>query len=842
MSGRSIFHHRKLHQLIVVMGALLLLITPLTHAQGISNTWVVTSLADSMDTGTLRWAITQLNNSLTMDVITFENGLSGTITLTSDLPTVIKPLTIRGTGQDIITIDGAGAYNAFSGWETILLADISDITLTNFLSVIDITGGQITLTDVTISESGLGGDDLTYPPLLIIDASATLTRVTMADNQGFWSGALLYITHNPDYHLTITDSLFIGNSSNEGIVNIYDDLKTGGDVTHYISNTTFVDNDTRPSSVVLWNHPFVETAGRTKLIVTNSTFSESNDRNLGFIIALGYVDVEVKFTTMYFHLDYYDFQPRYAVGAGIGASIDMVGSIITSNQPNRTLLCSDDEGDGTLTGSHNLTSDPNCQGRIASPTGIDSVLADHGGHTQTHALLAESNAINAYTGTECPATDQRGVVRPAGAFCDIGAYESEFLTLPAGVTLSKTAVAVAEGGVTDTYTVVLNSQPTGQVYVGFIADDQCSTDSEYLAFFSNDWNIPQTVMVLAVDDEIQEGEHACTIAHLVTSPDTPAYEGLSVPNVTGTITDDDLAGITLNKAMIGVVEGGSTDSYTLILDSQPAHDVIITVHDDAQCHATVEALTFTASTWNTPQTVTVNAVDDAVFEGQHPCTITHTVTSTDAHYDGFSIATITGSITDDEAESVTTELLDNGGFEIAGTSNALPANWTVQNAKGDKRMCPTKTGNLHSGACAFKFTGNGHGVTKLTQVIDLTGHTFGQQDTLTISAYLKGITPASKLKIHLSVYYLGAKALVKGNFKATGHAAYVQYSLPIYTLGSNDLNSSNITQIKLEFIHQGNAGTLWIDDVSAIHTVPAVISRESALPMPVAPDGFRGNN
>jgi hypothetical protein len=49
-------------------------------------------------------------------------------------------------------------------------------------------------------------------------------------------------------------------------------------------------------------------------------------------------------------------------------------------------------------------------------------LADNGGPTLTHALLAGSPAIDAAVGV-CPATDQRGVARPQGDGCDAGAFE-----------------------------------------------------------------------------------------------------------------------------------------------------------------------------------------------------------------------------------------------------------------------------------------------------------------------------------------------------------------------------------------------------------------------------------
>jgi len=50
-------------------------------------------------------------------------------------------------------------------------------------------------------------------------------------------------------------------------------------------------------------------------------------------------------------------------------------------------------------------------------------LASNGGPTKTHALLAGSPALDAASGADCPAKDQRGVVRPQGTGCDIGSYE-----------------------------------------------------------------------------------------------------------------------------------------------------------------------------------------------------------------------------------------------------------------------------------------------------------------------------------------------------------------------------------------------------------------------------------
>jgi outer membrane protein assembly factor BamB len=50
-------------------------------------------------------------------------------------------------------------------------------------------------------------------------------------------------------------------------------------------------------------------------------------------------------------------------------------------------------------------------------------FGNHGGPTPTLALLRDSPAIDAVASGACPETDQRGVPRPSGARCDIGAFE-----------------------------------------------------------------------------------------------------------------------------------------------------------------------------------------------------------------------------------------------------------------------------------------------------------------------------------------------------------------------------------------------------------------------------------
>jgi CSLREA domain-containing protein len=93
----------------------------------------------------------------------------------------------------------------------------------------------------------------------------------------------------------------------------------------------------------------------------------------------------------------------------------------------------------TVGDAYNLDSDRTCMLSGTDQSGVDprlAPLADNGGPTFTHALLARSPAIDAGNpaapgsgGTACEPTDQRGVGRPVGPRCDIGAFEGALTTI-----------------------------------------------------------------------------------------------------------------------------------------------------------------------------------------------------------------------------------------------------------------------------------------------------------------------------------------------------------------------------------------------------------------------------
>ncbi len=102
-------------------------------------------------------------------------------------------------------------------------------------------------------------------------------------------------------------------------------------------------------------------------------------------------------------------------------------------------------------------------------TVVNQQLADNGGPTPTHALLTGSPAIDQVPGdvNSCDTTviqDQRGVARPIGANCDIGAYEAIapqiFMTKTVGTdpdSCAPTATLTVNGGATLYYCLTVKN-------------------------------------------------------------------------------------------------------------------------------------------------------------------------------------------------------------------------------------------------------------------------------------------------------------------------------------------------------------------------------------------------
>ncbi len=169
----------------------------------------------------------------------------------------------------------------------------------------------------------------------------------------------------------------------------------------------------------------------------------------------------------------------------------------------------------------------------------------------------------------------------------------------------------------------------------------------------------------------------------VTATRTDANDGPPSAEKTGTPAAPTAPGVTVSKTALTVTEQDTTgNSYTVVLDTQPTADVVVTVagHAGTDVTATPNLLTFTATNWNTAQTVTVKAGDDADLVNE-TVTLTHSAVSTDTVYNGIPIAAVTVTVNDNDRSNTppvftggttqTRTLAETMGGARAGTAAAI---------------------------------------------------------------------------------------------------------------------------------------------------------------------------
>ena len=213
-----------------------------------------------------------------------------------------------------------------------------------------------------------------------------------------------------------------------------------------------------------------------------------------------------------------------------------------------------------------------------------------------------------------------------------------------GLTLSTSTLGVTEGG-SNSYTVRLATQPTSQVTVAITgqAGTDLGLDSTSLTFTTATWNTVQTVTVTAGEDPDAVNDTA-TLVHTASGG---GYAG-ETASVAVTTTDDETVGLTLSTSTLGVTEGGS-NTYTVRLATQPTSQVTVAITGQAGTDLTLDpvsaSLTFTTTSWNTAQTVTVSAGEDPDADND-AATLVHTASGGD--YDS-ETAEVAVTVTDDES-------------------------------------------------------------------------------------------------------------------------------------------------------------------------------------------------
>ncbi|MFO7031413.1 hypothetical protein B9T07_15755, partial [Limnospira fusiformis CCALA 023] len=258
-----------------------------------------------------------------------------------------------------------------------------------------------------------------------------------------------------------------------------------------------------------------------------------------------------------------------------------------------------------------------------------------GNDTQPATLYSLTfNVVNDFEGTSINFLG----TEPAPEF----EFDSRSLRLEPGVPPSSFTIVplggleTTEAGDTAEFTVVLDSEPTADVTLSIVSNDESegTVALNELIFNPENWETPQTVTITGVDDDIDDGDQEFTITVGPAISGDPAFSGLAAQTVSVTNIDDDTAGVSIAPTDFTIDEVGATVEFEVSLTSQPIAPVQFEVVT-SQALVTVNpgSLDFTAENWNSPQSVTITR--DTEDEGQ--LTISLAPTSDDPNYNEISV-------------------------------------------------------------------------------------------------------------------------------------------------------------------------------------------------------------
>jgi len=309
----------------------------------------------------------------------------------------IQTAITNASGDDTIYVH-AGTY---SEWNIDIGKDLTIIGAGSRLTIIDGTNHDTVITvqtGVTVSISGMtitnGNSDGIRGGGIYNDGTLTLTDCTMSNNTAIIFGGGIY-------------------NHGSGALNIYSSTISGNTTTNAGSAGGGIYNN---GTVSMWNST-----------VSGNTSDYGGGIYNNTSITLSQCTVSSNTAT-------YD-------GGGIwngSTNSDLKSTIVADN----TAPNGPDFDNALNSYGYNLIEDTtDCTIiEVANPgtniTGVDPTLgplANNGGPTQTHALLSGGPAIDTGDCTDINGnpvtTDQRGVSRPQGPGCDIGAYEVPQVTL-----------------------------------------------------------------------------------------------------------------------------------------------------------------------------------------------------------------------------------------------------------------------------------------------------------------------------------------------------------------------------------------------------------------------------
>jgi predicted outer membrane repeat protein len=265
----------------------------------------------------------------------------------------------------------------------------------------------------------------------------TITRSTIRANEAGNGGGIFNEIGVEGGRLTMIESTISSNSAfSEG---------HGGGLynsgTAILLRSTFDENEAVGDGGAIYN--------TNSVAITNTTFVQNfADGHGGAVFQAGGSDSVLQFVTMFKNAADFDGDGT-GNGGGIAfsdalGSLQVGSSVVAENKTGDPWFGTDSDCDGggtlqsldynvfrdvvscTVSG---LTTNTTTSGGYYNEVGV--ALADHGGPTPTFApnRAASFNLLNQIPITACVATtDQRGMARPQGSGCDVGAYEMATLS------------------------------------------------------------------------------------------------------------------------------------------------------------------------------------------------------------------------------------------------------------------------------------------------------------------------------------------------------------------------------------------------------------------------------
>ena len=384
----------------------------------------------------LNAAIAAANTDLPVGGCTAGSGadvirLTGTVLLTmvdhvedgpNGLPSVSTKITIEGGGETVVRdFVSAPLFRIFR------IAPSGDLTLQDLLvsfGEVESRGGGIynlgtlTLRNTTVGPNivSRGTDYFPFSPSgggIFNSGTAKLYNSRIISNTASYdddaaSGGGVY----SDYQsvLLIESSTIAGNRA-KGYQG------KGGGVFAFSASDLTIENSTISDNVA----DGVSNAGgggllvRGSFTITNTTISGNSAQAALMSYGGGFASATADAVGSLAHVTFSGNSAAYAAALFGGTGVTVSGSLFADSS---THHCGGSFTDG---GGGNLADDLTCKLTIAGTlAGVDTTLADHGGPTETHQLLAGSTAIDV-SGDCGLATDQRGAARITS--CDSGAFE-----------------------------------------------------------------------------------------------------------------------------------------------------------------------------------------------------------------------------------------------------------------------------------------------------------------------------------------------------------------------------------------------------------------------------------